>query len=85
MTQNGDFDAAFKDALEDVLGWDVQLSEDDGPGTVEGWDSLMQIRLVHALETRFDVRLPDSALLEEQNVASLKTLVRKHADGAGGD
>jgi acyl carrier protein len=85
MTQNGDFDAAFKDALEEVLGWDVELSEDDGPGTVEGWDSLMQIRLVHALETRFDVRLPDSALLEEQNVASLKTLVRNHADGAGGD
>ena len=56
MTPNGDFDAAFKDALEEVLGWDVELSEDDGPGTVEGWHSLMQIRLVHALDCLTSVR-----------------------------
>ena len=34
---------------------------------------------MHALETRFDVRLPDAALLEEQSVGSLKTLVLEHA------
>jgi len=55
---------------------DVEIGDEDRPGTVEGWDSLAQIRIVHELETRFGVRLPDDALLEEQSVASLKRLVR---------
>jgi len=70
-----EFEAAFADVLEDVFGWDVELTADDSPETVETWDSLVHIRLVHNLESRFDVRLPDSALLEEQTVGSLKQLV----------
>jgi acyl carrier protein len=75
MIQTDPFDTRFRDVLEGVLGWDVELSDDDGPGTVEGWDSLAQIRIVHELETSFSVRLPDDALLERQTVASLKRLV----------
>jgi len=77
-----EFDVTFRDVLEDVLGWDLELGEDDGPGTIEEWDSLAQVRLVHMLETRFGVRLPDEALLEEQTVASLKQFVRERVDGA---
>lgn len=73
---DANFDSAFRDVLEDVLGWDVELTDDDSPGTVEGWDSLAQIRIVHELEQRFTVRLPDTALLEPQTVGSLKVLVR---------
>jgi Phosphopantetheine attachment site len=76
MTTQG-FEGAFNGALEDVLGWDIELGDGDGPGTIEEWDSLAQIRLVHLLETRFSVRLPDDALLEEQTVGSLKQLVRE--------
>lgn len=70
-----EFDSTFQDVLEDVLGWDLELGDDDGPGTLEEWDSLAHVRLVHALETRFGIRLPDAALLEAQTVASLKRLV----------
>ena len=70
-----DFDVTFHDVLEDIFGWDLELGDDDGPGSVEEWDSLAQVRLVHMLETRFGVRLPDAALLEEQTVSSLKRLV----------
>jgi acyl carrier protein len=72
-----EFDQAFQTVLEDVLGWDLELGDDDGPGSVEEWDSLAQVRLVHLLETRFDVRLPDSTLLDDQTVASLKRLLRE--------
>jgi acyl carrier protein len=65
----------FREVLEEILGWDVEVGDHDRPGTVEGWDSLAQIRIIHELETRFGVRLPDEALLEEQTVASLKQLV----------
>jgi acyl carrier protein len=73
------FDRDFRAVFEDVFGWGIEIGDDDGPATLEGWDSLAQIRLVHELESRFGVRLPDSALLEEQSVGSLKTLVRDHA------
>lgn len=70
-----EFDVTFHEVLEDIFGWDLELGDEDGPGSVEEWDSLAQVRLVHMLETRFGVRLPDAALLEEQTVASLKRLV----------
>jgi acyl carrier protein len=76
MIPDEQFERTFSDVFEDVLGWDVEIGDEDRPGTVEGWDSLAQIRIVHELETRFGVRLPDDALLEEQSVASLKRLVR---------
>jgi acyl carrier protein len=73
------FEQTFREIFEEILGWDVEVGDDDGPSTVEGWDSLAQIRLVHELETRFAVRLPDEALLEEQSVGALKALVLAHA------
>ena len=81
MIGSDQLDSTFREVFEEVLGWDVEVSDEDRPGTVEGWDSLAQIRIVHELETRFEVRLPDDALLEEQTVASLKRLVLASADG----
>ena len=78
MIRDDDFERAFGEVLEDIFGWGVELSDADGPAAVEGWDSLAQIRLIHELETRFEVRLPDAALLEEQTVGSLKSLVLEH-------
>lgn len=80
IVNDSHFEATFREVFEEVLGWDIEIGDDDGPGTVEGWDSLAQIRIVHELETRFGVRLPDQALLEEQSVGSLKDLVLTHAD-----
>ena len=79
MIGDQQFEQEFQVVFEDVFGWGMQIGDDDGPATLEAWDSLAQIRLVHELESRFDVRLPDTALLEEQSVGSLKALVLKHA------
>jgi acyl carrier protein len=75
MIQDEQFDSSFAEVFEEVLGWGVEVADDDGPGSVEGWDSLAQIRIVHELETRFGVRLPDDALLERQTVSTLRRLV----------
>ena len=82
MIVDDQFEATFREVLEDVLGWDIEIEDDDGPDTIEGWDSLAQIRIVHELESRFGVRLPDDALLEQQSVRSLKSLVLADADGS---
>jgi acyl carrier protein len=73
------FERDFQTVFEDILGWGIEIGDEDGPATLDGWDSLAQIRLVHELESRFGVRLPDTALLEEQSVGSLKALVLEHA------
>jgi acyl carrier protein len=77
-----DFDETFEEVLQDVLGWDVEFDDSDGPRTIEAWDSLAQVRIVHELETRCGVRLPDDALLGEQTVGSLRSLVRERAAGS---
>lgn len=82
MSATNSFDQRFDEALEDVLGWDLDIGDDDGPGTVDGWDSLSHVRLIHALETRFDVRLPDDALLGEQTAGSLRQMLRERIDGS---
>ena len=81
MSALQDFDQSFDEVLEDILGWDLEIGDDDGPGTVEGWDSLSHVRLIHALETRFAVRLPDAALLEEPTAGALKRLIREQLAG----
>jgi acyl carrier protein len=78
MTEDEQFERDFRAVFEDVFGWGVEIGDEDGPGTLEDWDSLAQIRLVNELEDRFGVRLPDSALLEEQSVGSLRALVLEH-------
>ena len=79
MIGDEQFVKAFNEVFEDILGWDLEITDADSPRTLDGWDSLAQIRIVHELETRFGVRLPDAALLEEQSVGSLKALVLAHA------
>jgi len=79
MIGDEQFEREFQVVCEDVFGGGMQIGDEDGPATLEAWDSLAQIRLVHELESRFDVRLPDAALLEEQSVGSLKALVLEHA------
>ena len=74
MIRDEAFESTFTEVLEEILGWDLELVDEDSPRTVQGWDSLAQIRLVHELETRFEVRLPDDALLEEQSVWAAPTL-----------
>jgi acyl carrier protein len=79
MIADEQFERDFHAVFEDVFGWGIAIVEADGPATLEEWNSLAQIRLVHELESRFGLRLPDSALLEEQSVGSLRALVLEHA------
>ncbi len=80
MIADEQFERDFQSVFEDIFGWGIEIGDQDGPATVEEWDSLAQIRLVHELEIRFGARLPDTALLEEQSVGSLKALVLAHVD-----
>lgn len=68
------------DILQDCLGVDCDLDDEEGRHSVEEWDSLAQVRIVHELESRFAMRLPASVLTDEAlTVGSIKALVRRMA------
>lgn len=66
----------------DVIGSPPARGMSTVPADVEGWDSLGHIRLVHALERKFDCRLDDDALTPGQSLGGLVTALR--AAGAVG-
>ncbi|EFC84739.1 acyl carrier protein [Parafrankia sp. EUN1f] len=44
---------------------------------VPGWDSLAHINLIYALETEFDVRIPDERLASFSNVGELRACIEE--------
>jgi acyl carrier protein len=71
---------AFVDVVRDVFGDDeITLTETTTAKEVDGWDSLMHLNLVIALEKRFGVRFSTaeiSDLKEEgKNVGSILALI----------
>ena len=70
----------FNAVIRGVFGDDqISLTETSTAGEVEGWDSLMHLNVVIALEKRFGIRLSTaeiSHLKEEgQNIGSLLQLI----------
>lgn len=73
--------AIFCDAFDDA----VQIDDETSAGDVEGWDSLMHINLIIAIEKRFGVKFATAeigALKEDgQTVGALLQLVASKLDG----
>ncbi|MBB5953682.1 acyl carrier protein [Saccharothrix tamanrassetensis] len=68
--------ARLREILVDLLDLDRELADTDGRHTVEDWNSLAHVRIVHALETEFAVRLPDWVLTADRiTVAELAKLI----------
>jgi acyl carrier protein len=66
--------------VRDVFGDDeIALSESSTAGDVDGWDSLMHLNVVIALEKRFKIRFSTAeiSLLKEegQNIGSIIKLI----------
>lgn len=75
------------DVIRDVFGDDdIALTEASTAGDVDGWDSLMHLNVVIALEKRFGVRFSTaeiSSLKEEgSNVGTIINLIGAKKKGA---
>ncbi len=69
----GVFDEVFLDPV--VLTPELTAEE------VEEWDSLIQISLVIAVESRFGIKFRVGEVEATQNVGEFADLIRKHLDG----
>lgn len=73
--------------IHDVFGDDdIVLTETSTAGDVDGWDSLMHLNVVIALEKRFGVRFSTAeiSLLKEegQNLGTILALIRTKKGGS---
>jgi len=65
-------DVFFDDSIEVT---DATTSKD-----IEGWDSLMHITLIGAVEDEFDIRFPMKDVVEMKNVGDMVNLIMELAD-----
>lgn len=58
----------FRDVFDDE---DIELTEDTTAADVEGWDSLIHITLLDAIEEEFDIRFDMKTVVKLKNVGEM--------------
>jgi acyl carrier protein len=59
-----------------LLGDEVQITDDLGPGQVQGWDSLGHVRLLASLESTYEISVDMDDLVALQTVGDIRNLLR---------
>jgi acyl carrier protein len=59
------------------LGEDTELNDSQGPGQVEGWDSLGHVNLMSAVESTYDVSIDMDEMIQVTNIADIKEILKK--------
>jgi len=70
----------FRDLFDDPT---LTIGPDTTAYDVPGWDSLMHIQLLVAVESRFGVRLSTAQVTSLSNVGELMTLITAAGTGRG--
>lgn len=65
-------DRRLQQIVQDVIGEDVQLTEQTRAADVPGWDSLAHINIMFAVETEFGVSFTDEQLTAFSDVGQLQ-------------
>ena len=60
-----------------VLGDEVAITDDLGPGSIDGWDSLGHVRLLASLESTYGVSVSIDEMVDIQTVGGIKDLLRR--------
>jgi acyl carrier protein len=76
--QQNDIYAALPGIFEDVFEYEGELGPETTSSDVEGWDSIGHIRLVLAVEEKFNVRFEPKEVVGLKNLGGLvEQIVRK--------
>ena len=70
---------ALKRVLADVFGIDASLIDEQASvDSIKNWDSLNHLKLVLALEERFNIRLNEDQIVEMLNYPLVKAVLQEH-------
>ncbi len=68
----------FRDVFDDE---NLVISEDTSAADIDDWDSLSHIRLVVAIEKKFDIKFAFGELQELKNVGEMLELIQEKMEG----
>jgi acyl carrier protein len=69
----------FRDHLEDDS---IVLADETTANDVEGWDSLMHLQLIVAIENRLKVKFTSKEILQWKNVGEMVSSIVKRLENA---
>lgn len=67
----------FQDVFDDDS---IKLSESTNANDIEDWDSLMQVRLIVAIEKNFSIKFNFSDLQDLKNVGEMIEVIKKKVE-----
>ena len=65
-----------------LLTVETKLQDDQGPGDLEGWDSLGHVNLMNAIELKYSVSLDMDEMIAIEKVSDIRKLLEEK--GAAG-
>lgn len=66
--------AVFQDVFDDE---DIEVDDDTTAADVEGWDSLMHITLLDAVEEEFDISFDMKTVVKLKNVGEMVDVIEE--------
>jgi long-chain acyl-CoA synthetase len=58
------------------LGSATLVTDEDGPGTLDGWDSLGNVKLILAIQDTYGVSIEPSDVIEMDSIAGIRSILR---------
>lgn len=71
-----DISARLKKIMADLFRCDeAELTDDVGPGDINGWDSLGHVSLMSEIQNKFGTHIPVEDAIEIESIADIVTLL----------
>jgi acyl carrier protein len=71
----------IKKVMAEVFAIDPELINDTtSPGTLSGWDSINQMKLIAALEDEFDIEIDDDEIEEMVNYRVIVAIIESYME-----
>lgn len=68
----------LQEVFKEVFSFDGAISEGTQRGDVPGWDSVMHVSLVEALESKFSIKISMDEMIEMESVESVLNVLNRH-------
>lgn len=67
----------FRDVFDDE---EIEVNDDTTAADIDGWDSLMHITLMDAVEEEFDIRFDMKTVVKMKNVGEMVDAIERDVD-----
>ena len=59
---------------------DEKLKPEDGPGSIEAWDSINHVNIINTLEEELEITFSDDDIVKMENLKTIEEIVKSKTD-----